>query len=182
MVNTSTSAETLLADETTTTACSSGPSAPRPWRSYVILIESATIDTLEDESDATFSIVAPLPVINSVTRDIYVPTSMQSVTVTANVTGGATPYTINLKYTINFGSEQTVAVTDAGSDNYTGVIPPQLGGKAITSGGVTSPPGRCDQQHLQLPLGITPWQKPGIRPRHRVLTYMNYPCRVVALP
>ncbi|MGH1365400.1 MAG: T9SS type A sorting domain-containing protein [Calditrichia bacterium] len=64
----------------------------------------------------------PPPLISGITRMPFVPLASENVTVSATVTDDSDVTAVQLRYTINSGSEQQVAMTEISTDNYAAEI------------------------------------------------------------
>jgi hypothetical protein len=69
--------------------------------------------------------------IEAPTRSLVVPTKNESLTISANIVKGSKPYTAQLKYSVNDGTEQTVAMVNTTGDVYSGTIPAQADGALV---------------------------------------------------
>ncbi len=82
--------------------------------------------------DASFEMVATTALtVSNISREFKVPTASQSCFVQCDITGGTTPYTPLIQWSINGASQTAITMTNSGGDTYQGTIPVQANGDLI---------------------------------------------------
>ncbi len=73
---------------------------------------------------------APLAISN-VARQYTVPTAAQTCYVSCDITGGTSPYTALIKYSVDGVAQSDISMGDVGGDSYSGTIPAQSDGARV---------------------------------------------------
>jgi hypothetical protein len=92
-----------------------------PFTQATILVDDAVYDMTPVSGLA----------ISNVSREYTVPTAAQSCYVQCDITGGTTPYTALIKYSVDGVAQSDIAMSNTGGDTYQGTIPAQSDGARV---------------------------------------------------
>lgn len=127
----------------------------------------------------------PPPAISNIVRDLFIPEPGTALTVTADITDDSDVAAAELRWSVDGGAMQSVAMTGPVGDTWTGVIP----GSEYSNGQVLEywiwaeddAPQSAESEHTQVYVGDTPIANLHLNDPNGVLLYRNAYARVTGV-